>query len=79
MYEQFHSTTIGALLAEQARRYPDNTYLQIGEQRWTYAQVDQQSSCLAAGLTSLGIASGDRVALILPNLPDFVISMYAAA
>ncbi len=79
MYEEFHSTTIGALLSEQARRYPDSTYLQVGEQRWSYKQVDQQSSSLAAGLTALGIAPGDRLALILPNLPDFVISMYAAA
>ena len=41
-------------------------------------QLMDQVNRFAAGLAALGVKKGDRVALMLPNLPQFVISFYGA-
>lgn len=45
----------------------------------TYAQLLDQANRFAAALHALGVRKGDRVALMLPNLPQFVIGFYGAA
>jgi long-chain acyl-CoA synthetase len=46
--------------------------------RWmTYAQLDSLSSALGAWLQSLGLEPGARVAIMLPNVPQFAVSMAA--
>ncbi len=42
----------------------------------TYGQVDELSSRFAAALVSLGVKKGDRVAIFLPNMPQFVLSYF---
>src|SRR2546426_562933 len=42
----------------------------------TYQQLDDLASRVAAGLQRLGIRKGDRVALVLPNCPQFVYSFF---
>ena len=44
----------------------------------TYRQLLDQVDRFAAALAALGVKKGDRVALMLPNLPQFVISFYGA-
>ena len=44
----------------------------------TYAELDRLADRFAAGLQSLGVRKGDRVALLLPNCPQFVIAFYGA-
>ncbi|HYG58549.1 MAG TPA: AMP-binding protein, partial [Symbiobacteriaceae bacterium] len=46
--------------------------------RLTYREVRDQARRLAAGLRTLGVARGDRVALMLPNCPQAVIAYYGA-
>ena len=43
---------------------------------WSYQELDEQASRVAGGLASLGIQAGDRVAMMLPNIPEFVFSFY---
>ena len=43
-----------------------------GDRRYTYAELDDWSSIIANGLARLGVARGQRVALFLPNIPEFV-------
>jgi long-chain acyl-CoA synthetase len=79
--------TLPQILADSARRYPDQCALNlvlrhIGplsvSARLSYAQlVDQVDRC-ASALAGLGVRSGDRVAMLLPNLPQFVIGFYGA-
>lgn len=45
----------------------------------TYAQVDAQGAALAAALADLGVAAGDRVAVCLPNVPEWMVALRAAA
>lgn len=44
----------------------------------TYRQLDQQVNRFASALAAMGVKKGDRVALYLPNCPQFVIGFYAA-
>jgi fatty-acyl-CoA synthase len=78
-FESFHSITLGELLTTQAQRYADKTFLTLGDQRWTYANAEKQAAALASGLRALGLNQGDRLAIILPNIPQFVITVFAAA
>ena len=42
----------------------------------TYGQVDDLSSKFASALVSLGLKKGDRVAIFMPNMPQFVLSYF---
>jgi long-chain acyl-CoA synthetase len=44
----------------------------------TYGQLDAESTAFAAALWSLGVRKGDRVALVLPNCPQFLIAEFGA-
>ena len=43
----------------------------------TYAELDRQVRSCAAGLKAFGVRPGDRVALVMPNCPQFVIAFVA--
>ncbi len=43
----------------------------------TYRQMNETADQLAAGLASLGLKKGDRVGLLMPNCPQFVMAYYA--
>src|SRR3990172_3474400 len=78
-FESFHHITLGELLTAQASRYADKTFLISGDERWTYAEAEEQANALAAGLRRLGLQPGDRVAIVLPNLPAYVLAVFASA
>jgi len=56
---------------------PEQTALVFGEVRVSYGRLAEAVRRLANGLRSLGVAPGDRVAILLPNVPHFPISYYA--
>ncbi len=43
---------------------------------WSYQELDEQANRVAGGLASLGIGKGDRVAMMLPNIPEFVFTFF---
>ena len=69
---------VAQLLERAALHHADRPALIFGERRFTYAELDRDVSALAAGFTALGLARGERVALHLPNHPQFVLAYYAA-
>ena len=77
--ERAAGRSVAQVLEERAREHPDRAFLVFGDRRLTYQQVNARSSALAAALHELGIEPGDRIALDLPNWPEFVLSMFAAA
>jgi fatty-acyl-CoA synthase len=77
--ERFSGHSVGQLLEARAAESPDRVFLLFGDRRLTYRQLDQRAMALAAALHGLGVEAGDRMALALPNWPEFVISMFAAA
>jgi fatty-acyl-CoA synthase len=76
-----HRHTLGDLLHRSAARHPNKLALTCGAQvRWTYAEFDQLSDRLAAGLaTTLGVGKGDRVAVLARNSHGFAALRFALA
>jgi long-chain acyl-CoA synthetase len=68
-----------ALLAEAARRRPDTEALVCGDLRLGWRSLQASVERVAAGLAARGLASGDRIALLLSNRPEMVIAVHAAA
>lgn len=64
------------LLDEAVRRYADHTALIYYGTRISYAQLATQANRFALALQRLGIQKGDRVAIALPNIPQYPIAFY---
>ncbi len=68
-------------LEESARKYPDSiaTILpgRFGDTKLTYKELNELANRLANALIDLGVKKGDRVALYMPNCPQFIIGYYA--
>jgi fatty-acyl-CoA synthase len=71
--------TIADLLRRTRRRYPERTAIRCGAVAWTYAEFDDVCSRLAAGLAGLGVATGDRIAVVSRNSHAFAALRYAVA
>ncbi len=67
---------VQSFVSESARRNPNATALNFQGKRITYRELDDLSNRFANGLISLGMSKGSRVAIILPNSPQFVIAYY---
>ncbi len=65
-------------LRENAAQWPSRPALFFKGATTTYADLEKRSTQLAAGLASLGVKRGDRVAILLPNCPQFVVAEVAA-
>ncbi|NWF91422.1 MAG: long-chain fatty acid--CoA ligase [Syntrophaceae bacterium] len=64
------------LLDESAARHPDSPCTNFFGKQLTYQRVKELSDRFAAGIRGLGIRKGDRVVLLLPNSPQFIIAYY---
>jgi long-chain acyl-CoA synthetase len=64
--------SVADLVRDTARRVPDRTALIFHDQPITYAELDAEIERAAAGFAALGIKRGDRVALLVDNVPHFV-------
>lgn len=69
--------SLGKMLAESAERYAENIAVIHGDRKITYRELDRAACALGNHLRSLGLGKGDRVSLMLPNCPEFVISYFA--
>lgn len=74
--DDFGSKPLYSLIADTARTDPQRICIHYGGRNLTYAEVDEASSRFASSLASLGVKKGDRVAIVLPNIPQFVISYF---
>ena len=68
--------SLWAMISEAATRNPEGEALVCGERRMTWREVAQQSAQIAAGLRKIGVRSGDRVALLLGNRIEFVLTLF---
>ncbi len=72
------SLSLAGILAEASIRYPDRDAVVLGTERITYAQLWEQARRYASVLRSAGVGPGDKVAMLVPNVPDFPRVYYAA-
>ena len=68
--------TFGAWLRERAQAHPDRIAVVSEGERISYAELDRQASAIAAGLLARGLRRGDRVIVHLPNLPEFISTIF---
>jgi fatty-acyl-CoA synthase len=71
--------TIADALHRTALRLPDKLAIACGEVRWSYADFNALVSRLAAGLAQLGVAEGDKVAVLARNSHGFAALRFAVA
>ena len=66
-----------AFLRRSADVYPDKTAIVYGERRHTYAEFAAEATRVAHALRGSGVAPGDRVAYLLPNVPEMLVAHFA--
>ncbi len=76
-----HAVDIGAyrslvqLLEEGMNRHAERPAFAFMGDKWTFAQIDEASRHLTAYLQSLGLEPGERVAVMLPNVPQYPVAV----
>jgi long-chain acyl-CoA synthetase len=73
----YETITLSQALARTAKDYPDNVALILMGKKISYRQLDEYVNRFANALAGLGVGKGDKVALVLPNMPQIVIATYA--
>jgi long-chain acyl-CoA synthetase len=64
------------MLGVVARRYGQKTAIISDQRRLSYADLDEASNRLASALLKLGVGKGDRVAMLLANSPEFLVTFF---
>lgn len=73
------AATLKGLLGERVRKSPESPLLLFGGRRWSYGEFGREVHRVAHGLRRLGAKKGDRIALLLPNCPEFLFAVFAAS
>src|SRR4030095_14391788 len=79
MQAWYEQKTLGALLDEAAARWGAREALTYEGQRWSFAELQTEVDRTARAFIALGIQAGDRVALWMPNRPEWLYTFFALA
>ena len=74
--QQFEAKPVYAVLDDAIRQWPENVFLNFYDNKLTYREVGHLVDCAAKGFQALGVTSGTKVGLFLPNCPQQVIAFY---
>ena len=74
----YPSVPLQAMLDDAAENHPNSTASIFFTRKRSYKSISDAAWRFANGLRRLGVKTGDRVALVLPNSPQFVIAFYGA-
>src|SRR5438128_60791 len=74
----YPAVSLHALLDQSAEVYPDSTATIFFNAKKSYRALFTDAKRFAAGLRSLGVKQGDRVAIDLPNCPQFLVAFFGA-
>src|SRR3954468_4692923 len=70
------SFNLAIMLRESTNAHPDKPLMHINELTFSYAQTDEISGRIASALLGLGLERGDKVAVQLPNVPQFLFAYF---
>ncbi len=73
----YPSIPLFALLEEAAQEYPEAPCTIFKGAKISYREMNELTDRLAAGLAGVGLKKGDRVGLLVPNTPQFVMAYFA--
>ena len=65
--------TVADLLLKASEKKPDKNALHFFDYHLTYSDLQKKVEQMAHGLKSLGVKKGDRVGIMLPNCPQYLI------
>jgi len=68
--------TLIDVMRETVSQKPDHTALYFKGSKMSYGQLDQLSDQFANALVAMGVKKGERVALVMPNIPQFVVAEF---
>jgi fatty-acyl-CoA synthase len=71
--------TLGRWVSDRARSTPGRVAIECGTLRWTYAELEHETTRLAAGLRARGLRPGDRVGTLTYNSAEHVAVLFACA
>lgn len=78
MFQQ-RPRSVWEMVEAAGQRNPDGEAIVFGDERLTWRETVRRSSAIAAGLKDLGLQPGDRLAVLVGNRTEFVLTLYAAA
>ena len=70
-------TSLTDLLEQAFKEHGKRDAVAFMEVRWTYGQLDELSKALAGWFQSRGLAKGARIALMMPNVPQYMVAIAA--
>ena len=74
---EYPQAPLTRFLQESAESFPQNVAMIFAGEKFTYRELLQKVDSLAKALGALGVKKGDRVGLLLPNSPPYIIGYYA--
>jgi amino acid adenylation domain-containing protein len=69
--------TLASRIARVAAEHPSRVAVEVGDRKWTYAQLDAEANALAHGLVAAGVAREERVGVLLEPSFDMVATLVA--
>jgi long-chain acyl-CoA synthetase len=76
----FPERPVWSLLEESAEKFPDSPAVAFPvapmARRLTYRQLKEEAERFAGAMSAMGVGKGDRVGLLLPNCPQFVVAWF---
>jgi len=75
---EYERTPMPIALARTARELPDKTALVFIDSKISYRQLDDMANRFANALIDMGVKPGDKVAMLMPNMPQLVAAVYGA-
>lgn len=70
--------TLGEMLERSAEKYPDKIAIVFKERHTTYEELNAEANKLGRALNALGVGAGDKVGVLMPNCPEFIVGVFAA-
>ena len=71
-----HDRVLTDIIEDKARQYPDHVVFQFRDDPITFGELNERINKAANGFISLGIKHGDKVAIMLPNCPEFLYAWF---
>ena len=76
--EPYPQKTLLDYVDEAVKEHPDYPMVLFKKRKMSYAEIQKLSDEFAAALAAKGVKKGDRVALIMPNIPQAIICRWGA-
>ena len=75
--QEFEGKPLSTLIDETANKVPNNIALDFLGKSFTYGELQDQVNKAAKALQELGVKTGTKVGLFLPNCPHFIVAFFA--